>query len=73
MCQSSYIDKNTWINLVAPTEEELQLISAETGVLYDFLRYPLDDEERPRMELEDDQIMTIIDIPNYDYATSRCV
>ena len=70
MCQSSYIDKNTWINLVAPTEEELQLISAETGVLYDFLRYPLDDEERPRMELEDDQIMTIIDIPNYDYATS---
>ena len=70
MCQSSYIDKNTWINLVAPSEEELQLISRETGVLYDFLRYPLDDEERPRMEIEDDQIMTIIDIPHYDCATS---
>ena len=70
MCQSTYIDKNTWIIWWPPPKRNCQLIAQETGVLYDFLRYPLDDEERPRMELEDDQIMTIIDIPNYDYATA---
>jgi magnesium transporter len=52
--------------MIAPTEEELQMVSSDTGAFYDFLRYPLDDEERPRMEIEDKQILTIIDIPNYD-------
>jgi magnesium transporter len=52
--------------MIAPTEEELQMIASDTGAFYDFLRYPLDDEERPRMEIEDKQILTIIDIPNYD-------
>lgn len=70
MYENTFIEKNAWINLIDPSEEELRLIAEETGVLYEFLRYPLDDEERPRVEIEDDQIMTIIDIPNYDYANS---
>ncbi len=70
MYETSFIEKNVWINLFDPSEEELRLVAKETGIFYDFLRYPLDDEERPRVEIEDDQILTIIDITNYDYAHS---
>ncbi|MDR1205704.1 MAG: magnesium transporter CorA family protein [Peptococcaceae bacterium] len=64
--ESALVGKGCWIHMIAPTEEELQMIASDTGAFYDFLRYPLDDEERPRMEIEDKQILTIIDIPNYD-------
>jgi magnesium transporter len=64
--ESTLPEKGCWIHMIAPTEDELQMIAADTGAFYDFLRYPLDDEERPRMEIEDKQILTIIDIPNYD-------
>jgi magnesium transporter len=70
MYENTMIEKNVWINLIAPSEDELRLIAKETEVFYDFLRYPLDDEERPRVEIEDGQILTIIDIPHYDYTNA---
>ena len=57
------IEKDSWINLVNPTEAELNLVSKETGLDYDFLKYPLDDEEIPRVEVEDDQAMVIVHAP----------
>lgn len=57
------IEKDCWINLVNPTEAELRRVSAETGLDYDFLKYPLDDEEIPRLETEEDQSMIIIHAP----------
>ena len=57
------IEKDCWINLVNPTEAEINRVSAETGLDYDFLKYPLDDEEIPRVEVEDDQAMIIINVP----------
>lgn len=56
-------EKGCWINLIRPTEEELNLVASQTGVLMDFLRYPLDDEEIPRLEIEDGQILIIMNIP----------
>jgi len=38
-------------------------VAAATGIAMDFLRYPLDDEERPRVELEENQMLIIIDVP----------
>lgn len=58
-----HFEKGCWINLVKPTEEEIQLLSSQTGVNQDFIRYPLDEEEIPRMDIEDDQILIIINIP----------
>ena len=58
-----HIEKDCWINLVNPTEIELRRVAAETGLDYDFLKYPLDDEEIPRVEVEDDQSMIIIHAP----------
>ncbi len=59
------IYKGCWINLINPTEAELQTVAQKTGLEYDFLRYPLDDEEIPRVEAEDDQVMIIINVPMY--------
>lgn len=60
------IKAGVWINLINPTESELQRVSRSTGINYDFLKDPLDDEEIPRMEVDDDQILMIISIPVID-------
>lgn len=62
------IEKGSWINLVNPTEEELLFVEKELGIGSNFLRDPLDEEERPRIDIEDNQILIIVDIPYvYDY------
>ncbi len=57
------IEPGCWINVVAPSEEELVLIAKKTGVPLDFLKAPLDDEETSRIEMEDNSILIILDIP----------
>lgn len=58
------IEKNSWINMVNPNEEELQFITQELGVEPDFLRAALDEEEISRVELEDNnQALITIDVP----------
>ena len=57
------IEPGCWINIVAPSEEELILVSKKTGVPLNFLRAPLDDEETSRIEIEGDFILIIVDIP----------
>jgi len=58
------IEKNSWINMVNPTEEELQFITRELAVEPDFLRAALDEEEISRVELEDNnQALITIDVP----------
>lgn len=56
-------EKGSWLCLINPTEEELQRVSMQTGITHDLLKDPLDDEERPRIELEPGQILIIIKIP----------
>lgn len=53
----------TWIHLVAPTDEELLLVSSATGITLDFLRAALDEDERPRQEIDGQQVMVIIRTP----------
>jgi magnesium transporter len=56
-------EKGAWINIINPSEEELEHAAAITGIFYDFLKYPLDDEERPRVEIEDNQLLIILNVP----------
>ncbi len=67
------LEKGCWIDAVAPSEEELQEIAKATNIQMDFLTAPLDEEEKSRIEIEDDQILVLIDIPflrsNKDYDT----
>ncbi|WP_139905911.1 magnesium transporter CorA family protein [Clostridium thermarum] len=57
------LEPGCWINVVAPTDQELLLVSKKTGVPIEFLRAPLDDEETSRLEIEDSNILVIVDIP----------
>ena len=53
----------TWVYLVAPTEEEVESISSRLKLDLDFVRAALDEEERPRIEVECDQKLIVIDVP----------
>jgi len=55
--------RNTWINMVSPTADELVLIAERTQTPIDFLKAALDEEERPRIEIEDDFALILINIP----------
>ena len=57
------IEPGCWINMIAPNEQELILTSKKTGVPMDFLKAALDDEESSRIEISDDNILFIVDIP----------
>jgi len=52
-----------WIDLVSPTEEELERVATELAIPLDLLRAPLDEEEKSRIEIEDGLTHVIVDIP----------
>lgn len=54
-----------WINLSSPTEDELRHVEQTLNVPPEFLRYPLDEEERPRIDIDDDgdHVLIIADFP----------
>jgi len=66
------IEKGCWINLTEPDEEELDLLTQTIGAEPAFLRDPLDVEEKPRIDVEDDQILIIVDIP-YIYEDDKSI
>ena len=66
------IEKGCWINLTEPDEEELELLTRMIGAEPTFLRDPLDVEEKPRIDVEDDQILIIVDIP-YVYEDEKSI
>lgn len=59
------IEPDCWINLSAPTEEELKTVEDALGLPPEFLRYPLDEEERPRIDVDDEtsHVLIIADFP----------
>lgn len=57
------VEKGCWVNLFAPTADELRRVETELGVLPSFLRDPLDDEEKPHVDVEDDQTLVVVDVP----------
>ncbi|MBR6228804.1 MAG: magnesium transporter CorA family protein [Eubacterium sp.] len=59
-------EEGCWINVVRPSGEELEEISAVTEIVVDDLKAPLDVEERSRLEIENDYSMILVDIPSHD-------
>ncbi|MFN3568202.1 MAG: magnesium transporter CorA family protein [Caldimicrobium sp.] len=60
---SERITKNTWICVTNPTDAELNYLETRLKIFPEFLRYPLDEEESPRLEREEQQILIIIRVP----------
>ncbi|RUM88738.1 MAG: magnesium transporter CorA family protein [Thermodesulfatator sp.] len=54
----------SWLVLTAPSEEELRFVERRFAILPEFLRYPLDEEERPRVEVEEKQLLIIFHVPD---------
>ena len=63
MCPIQTIEPGCWVNLLYPTEQELAHVSSALSIDDSFLRAALDEEETPRIEMEDNQTLFIIDVP----------
>jgi len=56
-------EKGCWINVIAPTPEEIQRLKEEFRLPDDTIRDILDTDERPRVEFDDDWTLIIMRIP----------
>jgi len=61
---NSMDDQNLWIDAINPTEREMQELCTRYNLDIDLLKAPLDEEERPRIEAYDDQVLILIGMPN---------
>ena len=64
--EQSKLEKGCWINLINPTVQEINTLCTAVGVREEFIKYPLDQEERARIDVEDDQTLIIIDLPTVE-------
>ncbi|MBP0724130.1 magnesium transporter CorA family protein [Bacillus sp. RG28] len=63
LSQIDSIEKGCWINAINPTEQEIQFLIKKLDLDVDFIKDPLDDEERSRIEVEGEHTLIIVDIP----------
>ena len=61
--EASDLEGSCWINLADPTTAELEKVLSFSKVPRDFLTDPLDREERPRFDYEDDISLVIVHVP----------
>lgn len=61
--QVNEAQEGCWVALVNPTATELLEISEQYEIEVDDLRAPLDEEERSRIEVEDNYTLILVDIP----------
>lgn len=57
------IETGAWMSLVRPTADELSTVEEITGAPQDFIRSALDPEESSRIEIEDNHILVLINVP----------
>jgi magnesium transporter len=57
------ISKGAWIRLFDPTEAELSVVAERCAVPPEFLKAALDEEERPRIDSEEEAVLIVMDIP----------
>ncbi len=62
------INDGVWVNMVNPTENEISKISMELNLDSDLIKAALDDEERSRIDVDDEtgHILILINIPFAD-------
>ncbi len=63
LIQADEMVKGTWIHLTNPTEQEIAEVVRVTQIPPYFLKDPLDEEEKSRIEKEDEGTLIIVDVP----------
>ncbi|MBE6066257.1 MAG: magnesium transporter CorA family protein [Clostridium lundense] len=62
--QLENIEPGCWVNIVAPSDQELLLISKKANISIEFLRAAMDDEETSRIDSDENKnILLLLDIP----------
>ena len=56
-------EKNCWVDLVNPTDDELEDACAMTGIPEEMLRAALDEEETARVERDEGALLCLLDTP----------
>ncbi len=56
-------EEGSWFNLIKPTADEIKEVAAALNIEADFLRDSLDSEERSRIEIDDDKLLIITNVP----------
>lgn len=60
------LEPGSWVNVIAPTREECDLLEREVSVLPEFVRAALDEEETSHIDYDEDvnQTLVIVDYPS---------
>lgn len=67
----SQMEEGCWIALTNPSASELLDVSERYNIDIDHLRAPLDEEERSRIEIEDDYTLVLVDIPTVEERNGK--
>lgn len=57
------IETGCWIDVIKPSEEEVEKLSKQLDVSSTFFKQALDLDEQPRLDIEDENKMFIVDVP----------
>ena len=69
--QTDERQNGAWIALTNPTATEILEISDAYQIDPDHLRAPMDEEERSRIEVEEDYILILVDIPSTEERSGK--
>ncbi|MEQ2528391.1 CorA family divalent cation transporter [Bacillaceae bacterium CLA-AA-H227] len=61
--EKSDITSGCWINMIEPSEEEILKVSNTLQIPIEFIKDPLDEEERSRIEKDEENVLIIVNIP----------
>ncbi len=65
------LERGTWIDVIAPTLEEITELENKLGIPDDYLRAALDEEESVRLDSEDGVVLLVIDMPYENFDSSE--
>lgn len=73
LCPLAEMESSCWVNLVAPTQEEIMKVSEMYSVEPAMIRAALDEEETSRVEIEDEVTLLLFDIPQIEKDESGII
>ncbi len=63
LCRTEKFEKLCWVDMISPTDDEVDDVVAATGVPEDMIKAALDEEERARTEFDEGCSMFVVDCP----------
>lgn len=71
LTETDVMEPDTWINLVAPTADEINKVITELEIEPEFIYAALDEEETSHIDSEDGTTIVIVDIPYHEIVNEK--